>query len=169
MTQMSKFSPRISALVMRRLRITNSVAGARFHAAAPTFTASDVIAADRSLAGLCSRNFTEAFLFFKSEFLTMLCESSSRMCPQMFLQRVAYSIESLNDSLLLLLRSIKITSRIFDITAHNGRFPRDSQIKLVLSRINTLHHYLLNFHLTLKRRDAGLLPRNPNYSEGRLR
>jgi hypothetical protein len=87
----------------------------------------------------------------------------------MFLQCVAYPIESLNDSLLLFLRSINIASRIFDVATHNGRLSRDSQIKLVLFGINTFHHYLLNFHLTLKRRDAILLPRNPDYSEGRLR
>jgi hypothetical protein len=88
---------------------------------------------------------------------------------QVFLQRVTQRIESLNDSLLLLLRSSEIASQIFDVATHNGRFPRDSQIKLVLSRIDAIYHYLLDFGLTLKRRDASLLPRDPNYSEPGLR
>jgi hypothetical protein len=95
--------------------------------------------------------------------------ASSSVGAQVFLQRVVHRIESLNDSLLLLLRSINIASQIFDVATHNGRFPRDSQIKLMLSRIDPLYHYLLDFVLTLSRRDASLLPRDPDYSDSRLR
>jgi hypothetical protein len=93
----------------------------------------------------------------------------SAVGAQMFLHRIVHRIERLNDSQLLLLHSTKIGPQIFKIGAHDGRFSRDSQIKLVFSRINALYHYLLALGQTFKCRDASLLPRDPDYAEACLR